>query len=435
MKPPLPTHQIIERRTGPRRRDDFLVPNFQDLIENAVQGILVHSNFKPLYANAAFANLFGYNKPEEIKAMPLIRPLFPPESWPDIEQDYDDLLRGNKKPLIGRMLGVRRDGNEIWLSVTKRLIDWHGTPAVQLCAFDISQQVTLEQTMMGNEQLLRSILEILPVPVYIARRRDGRILYVNRKTCLLLQQSAGPLLRSSSEALYVEKTDREKILMMVDSVPDVREIEVRMRTTQGREFMAEIAAIKMEYAGEPAILVSLNDISQRKKLEAELFHQANTDALTGLSNRRFFMIQAEQEIRRARRFSRSLSIIMMDLDHFKHVNDTYGHATGDAALETITRASLESLRESDIMGRLGGEEFAIILPETHLEAATEVADRLLAHIAETKVATPRGAICCTTSLGVAELSQSDSTIDDLLCRADEALFRAKNNGRNRVEVA
>ena len=427
--------ETTERRSGSRRIDDLLLPNFQDMIENAVQGILIHSNFKPLYANAAFARLFGYDKPEEIIAMPLIRPLFSSEKWPEVEQDYNDLVRGEKPCGIERLQGIKRDGDEIWLSATKRCVDWSGASAVQICAYDISKQVAAEQMMLDNEQMLRAVLDILPVPVYIARRRDGRLLYVNRKTCLLLQQSVGPLLKTTSQSFFVDQEDRHRIHMMIDTIHDVREVEVRMRTAQGREFMSELAAINVDFAGEPAMLVSLNDISQRKKLEAELFHQANTDALTGVSNRRFFMNLAEQEIRRARRFSRDLSIIMMDLDHFKHINDTYGHAAGDNALETIVRASLESLRESDIMGRLGGEEFAIILPETTLEAATEVANRLLAHIAETPIATTKGAIHCTTSLGVGELAKSDNTIDDLLSRADEALFRAKNKGRNRVEVA
>lgn len=424
-----------ERRRKGRRAEDSLLPDYKDLTDGAVQGILIHSNFKPLYANDAFARLFGYEAAEEIMALPLIRPLFPPDSWPDVEQDYNEWVRGSHKGQIGRMVGLRRDGSEIWLSVTKRLVQWHGHKALQICAFDISKQVAMEQVMMGNEQMLRSILETLPVPVYIARRRDGRIQFVNRKTCLLLQQSAGPLLKSKSQDFYVDLQEKEKIDLLLDAVHDVREIEVRVRSAQGREFTAEIAAIAMSYAGEAAVLVSMNDISQRKQLETELFHQANTDSLTGLSNRRYFMVQAEQEIRRARRFSRELSVIMMDLDRFKWINDNLGHAAGDTVLETVVRVSNERLRESDIMGRLGGEEFAILLPETGLEAAEEVAGRILDHIAETPIATTKGVVHCTTSLGVAHLIEADNSIDDMLHRADEALYRAKNNGRNRVEVA
>ncbi len=427
--------KTTERRLKYRRKGDVFQPNFKDMVEGAVQGILVHRNFKPLYVNKAFAKLFGYRSKKAIMDMPIIRPLYPEQDWPMIEDEYDNFIHGERKSSIGRILGQNKKGDEIWVSATKRLIDWDGAPAVQISAFDISRQVEIEQIMMDNEQRLRAILEILPVPVYIARRADGKILYVNRKTCLLLEQSTGPLLRTSSEEFFVDQEDLIRINQMIDTVPDVREIEVRMKTAQEREFVAELAAISMSYSGEPAMLISMNDISQRKKLEEELFHQANTDALTGISNRRHFMVQAEQETRRAQRFNRGLSVIMMDLDHFKKVNDTYGHATGDCVLETVVRASLESLRESDIMGRLGGEEFAVLLPETSLADANEVAERLLKDIAAKSAPTPKGAIHCTASLGVAQMRKKDSSIDDLIVRADDALFKAKGNGRNRVEIA
>lgn len=435
MKRPLSQKVSDERRRHlGRRLDDALLPVFRDLVQNAVHGVLVHSNFKPLFVNDSFAHLFGYESPDEILTMPLLRSLFPADTWPDIEDDYTALVRGHKQPDMARLRGVRRDGSEIWLSATRRVIDWNGHQAVHVCAFDITAQVALEQVLLGNEQLLRSVLEILPVPVFIVRRRDGRIVFVNRKTCLLFQQGASPLLKTKIDDYFVEADDKEKFYQLVDTVQDVRELEIAMHTSKDRSFMAEIAAIKVDYMGEKAVLLSLNDVSERKKMEAELFHQANTDALTGLSNRRHFMILAEQEVRRAQRFGRDLSVIMMDLDHFKRVNDTYGHATGDLVLETLCQSALESLRESDIMGRLGGEEFAILLPETSLEAACEVASRILTHVAETPIPTPNGDIHCTTSLGVSCLLSSEETIDDILHRSDEALYRAKNAGRNRYEV-
>ncbi|MGE4352179.1 MAG: PAS domain-containing protein, partial [Bdellovibrionales bacterium] len=222
-----------ERRRQMRRQGDILLPNFQDMIDGAVQGILIHKNFKPLYANTAFAHLFGYAKADEITSMPLIRPLYPHDIWPEVEQEYNELIRGEKVEPVHRIKVVRRDGQEIWLACTRRVIDWHGHKAVQISAFDVTQQVVMEQLMLGNEQQLRAILEILPVPIFISRRRDGRILFVNRKTCLLLQQSAGPLLKAQSSDFFVEEEDRKKIHMMVDAVHDVREIEVRMRTAQG----------------------------------------------------------------------------------------------------------------------------------------------------------------------------------------------------------
>lgn len=427
--------KTVERRSKSRRSHDKFQPNFKDMVEGAVQGILVHRNFKPLYVNKAFTQLFGYKTKKSIMEMPLIRPLYPEEDWAMIEDEYDNFIHGENEGSVGRMLGVKKNGEEFWVATTKRLVEWDGETAVQISAFDITKQVEMERLMMDNEQRLRAVLEILPVPVYIARRSDGRILYVNRKTCLLLEQSTGPLLRSTAQTFFDDAEDLTRIHQMIDTVPDVREIEVRMKTAQSRVFVAELAAISMDYSGEPAMLISMNDISQRKKLEEELFHQANTDSLTGISNRRHFMVQAEQETRRAKRFSRRLSIIMMDLDHFKNINDTHGHAVGDTVLETVVRASLESLRESDIMGRLGGEEFAVLLPETELDHAKEVAERLLGDIAKKAAPSPKGPIHCTASLGVAQMKKSESNIDDLLVRADEALFKAKEKGRNRVEIA
>lgn len=413
-----------------------LGPDYRDLVDNAVQGILIHNNFKPLYANAAFARLFGYDSPEVILAMPLIRPLVPADLWPQIEESYNDLVYGRRLPGIFRIRARRSNGSEIWLSVTERLIDWHGTPAVQLSAFDISRQIAVEQLMLDNEQLLRSMLEILPVPIYITRWSDGRLLFVNRKTCLLFQQSAGVLLKSKSAAFFVNAQDRENLRALLENVHDMREIEVPMRTAHGRDFTAELAAIMMDYGGEPAVLVAINDISQRKQMEAELFHQASFDSLTGICNRRYFLTQAEGELRRARRFGRDLSVMMIDLDHFKPINDRLGHATGDTVLAGVVKLALESLRQSDVMGRLGGEEFAVIMPETDIAAAMDAANRLRRHVAEKPViAEKKTAIRCTVSVGVAQLNNDDGTIDDLLHRADEALYRAKETGRNRVEIA
>ncbi len=430
-----PYHPERRQHKG-RRAHEHALPDFRDMIDNAVQGILIHSHFKPLYANKAFARLFGYDTPEEILAMHQIWPLMPPEIWTQAEENYAALLRSEaKKTAFSRIRGLRRSGNEIWLSLTERVIDWYGKPAVQINVFDISEQMAIEQLMLNNEQLLRAMLEILPVPIYIARRSDGRMLFVNRKSCLLLQQSAGPLLRSKSVDYFVNVQDRENLRHMVEEVGDIREVEVKMRTAQGREFTAELAAIVIDYGGEPAVLVALNDISQRKKLEAELFEQASTDALTGISNRRYFLLQAEQEMRRAKRFARDMSVMMIDLDHFKPINDRLGHAAGDAVLAGVVKASLESLRQSDTMGRLGGEEFAVILPETGLSAAMDVANRLRAHIAERPICAVNTAVTCAVSIGVAQMNPNDNSIDDLLHRADDAMYRAKEHGRDRVETA
>jgi len=434
MKKRVPKSLPVERRTRLKRRAEDVLPDFRDLIENSVQGIIVHRNFKPLYANSSFAKLFGYKSAKDIMNLPLLRPLVPEDMWARIEQEYDDLIHGRRKSIVTRARGIRKDGHEIWTAVTERVINWHGDAAVQINVYDISEQMAIEQVLLKNEQHLRAILEILPYPIYITRRDDGQLLFVNRKTCLLFQQSVGQLLRGHSTNFFVNPAERDEMRKLLETIPDIRDVEVKMKTAQGREFMAEVAAIAMDYSGTPAIMVALNDISQRKELEAELFRQASTDSLTGISNRRYFMAQAEQELRRSRRFARDMTVMMIDIDHFKLINDKHGHAVGDAVLQAVVKRSLESLRQSDSLGRLGGEEFAVILPETNLAAAAEVANRLRQHMAERPIIAERELVPCTVSVGLAQLTGKDGTIDALLSRADAALYRAKKAGRNRVEI-
>jgi diguanylate cyclase (GGDEF)-like protein/PAS domain S-box-containing protein len=187
-------------------------------------------------------------------------------------------------------------------------------------------------------------------------------------------------------------------------------------------------------AGVIAVMV---DISDRKVMERELRRLATTDALTGTLNRRQFMIVAGLELERAQRHLRPLSVLMLDIDHFKRINDGHGHAVGDEALRLFASACAGILRENDVFGRLGGEEFAILLPETAQDRAADVAERLREKVASLRVPTP-GAVLglgFTTSIGVTQMRVEDATIDVALMRADEALYRAKNSGRDRVIVS
>ncbi|HEX5338562.1 MAG TPA: diguanylate cyclase [Gallionella sp.] len=165
----------------------------------------------------------------------------------------------------------------------------------------------------------------------------------------------------------------------------------------------------------------------------ELERRAYSDYLTGLANRRYFLEQAENELARALRYGGALSILMLDVDHFKQFNDTYGHKVGDTVLKKLAEVCLGSLRDVDIVGRIGGEEFAVLLPETGREQAMEAAERLRAALAAAQVSLSGGLpLHFTVSLGVVTLNDKGINIDTLLNRADQALYRAKNEGRNRV---
>ena len=168
---------------------------------------------------------------------------------------------------------------------------------------------------------------------------------------------------------------------------------------------------------------------------AELKHLATTDGLTGLANRRHLFEVLEQEVYRAQRYGTELSLVMFDIDHFKRINDRWGHATGDWVLRKIARETHQLLRKTDQAGRYGGEEFVVLLPETDLAEAMLLARRLNRQISRTVITPEHGSpIPVTVSAGVATLAPDESG-EALIHRADQALYRAKQGGRNRVEAA
>jgi len=173
-------------------------------------------------------------------------------------------------------------------------------------------------------------------------------------------------------------------------------------------------------------------LQEQKELIRNLEKLANTDSLTGVWNRRYLLNIAEKETQRSRRYNRPLSVLMIDIDHFKNVNDTYGHAVGDDVLMTMTETIINYLRNLDILGRFGGEEFVVLLPETDNKAAVITAERIRVNIEQINIPVDGKSVSITVSIGVASYQKGDANIDALIQRADAALYQAKNQGRNRV---
>lgn len=175
------------------------------------------------------------------------------------------------------------------------------------------------------------------------------------------------------------------------------------------------------------------EIKRRMALEEQLRQQANTDPLTGLANRAALLERGNSEFVRARRFGDDLAVMMMDADHFKQVNDVHGHGAGDEVLRRLARTAAGTVRNVDLVGRLGGEEFAIILPGTDEEGAVQLANRLLETIRTTRFRGLKRNHTLTASAGVvADVITSEDMSEELRARADEALYAAKRSGRNRV---
>lgn len=181
------------------------------------------------------------------------------------------------------------------------------------------------------------------------------------------------------------------------------------------------------------VLIAHGNVTERKKIELELARMAQTDVLTGINNRRHFMQLSETELSRTERHGGPLSVLMIDIDHFKRINDTRGHQVGDTVIQMLATVCKQQLRDLDVVGRLGGEEFAVTMPSADHEQAMQVAERLRQTIESICVPVKQGLpVRFTVSIGLTSLSITTINLDTLLDQADQALYQAKNKGRNQV---
>jgi len=179
----------------------------------------------------------------------------------------------------------------------------------------------------------------------------------------------------------------------------------------------------------------VQELARRKTLEKSLREMADHDPLTGLLNRRSFVEKVNKEINRSHRYKSELSYMILDIDRFKSINDTYGHWSGDIVLKEFARNITGLIRESDFIGRMGGEEFAIALPDTSLNEANEMGERLRRETAEYAIRYKSVNINFTVSIGISKFMVEERSFEKVFCRADNALYQAKNSGRNKVCVS
>jgi len=209
---------------------------------------------------------------------------------------------------------------------------------------------------------------------------------------------------------------------------------------QRRWFLARVTRLGTDEAAsnsdtDPVAVITHQDITARKLLEFELKKLAETDELTGLKSRRKFLAGADKVLDRLKGEGVPASMFIIDLDHFKTINDTYGHAVGDDALRHVAEQFKRGIRRGNLLARIGGEEFAVLLPNTDEWGAIMVAERVRTLLASSTVDTEAGKLKLTASIGVTSLCSSDPNPDTALARADAALYRAKEEGRNRIRTS
>ena len=204
-------------------------------------------------------------------------------------------------------------------------------------------------------------------------------------------------------------------------------------TNESEEHGLEIGAADFirKPISERIVQARVSNILNLQAATQKLEHLARTDSLTGAFNHGYLLETGSKETHRSKRYVRTVSVLMIDIDHFKSVNDTYGHGIGDDALKKTVEVLNGQLRAEDTLGRLGGEEFAVILPETGKAGAAVVAERLRIAVSEIVIKTPTGPLSFTVSIGVAEGVKEDD-FQEILKRADDAMYQAKGQGRNQV---
>jgi diguanylate cyclase (GGDEF)-like protein len=192
---------------------------------------------------------------------------------------------------------------------------------------------------------------------------------------------------------------------------------------------------EQQMAVASAMAKQVNMALDNARLIQDLEDLATTDGLTRLYNRRYFMERAESEFERSRRYRRELSVFLIDADHFKTINDSLGHEAGDRALRMLAAACRQGLRQLDVIGRYGGEELVVLLPETSAAVAYETAERLRHTVEQLRIPALEGEVRLTVSIGVATAGSDTETVAALINQADRALYEAKRSGRNRVVAA
>jgi diguanylate cyclase (GGDEF)-like protein/PAS domain S-box-containing protein len=429
-----------------RRRSQQSEQRFRAIFDGAQDGIVLAdaASKRLIGANRRFCEMTGHTR-DELTRMS-VADIHPAADLPYVIGQFELQTKG-ALTTAPTLPVLRKDGSVFYANVSTSLLELDGRPCMAGFFRDVTERRTeaearrqaraeIDRLSQRNQLLLNSAGEgIYGVDT------TGRITFINPAALKMLGLNEHEALGQNAHALFHHchpdgSAYAEDACPLAHVLQDGlhREIEddafIRKNGEHFPVHLVATAMIENEHLVGAEIV--FQDISQRKRLEAELIRLATTDALTGIANRRNFIEQLEKEMARIQRVAEPAAVLMLDLDHFKQVNDNHGHAAGDAVLQAFARAAQSTLRKIDLIGRLGGEEFAILLPETGLGAAHLFAERLRLHITTMSVENGGVSIQITVSIGLTEMTRADTSADAVLARADQALYQAKADGRNQV---
>ena len=339
-----------------------------------------------------------------------------PRRW----RPSDELLAGTFADLVALVLETA---------------SWNDAQAALRAERDALERKIEERTraLSESESSLRALIDFSPIAMILIRAVDQKVVLANRRAGTLLDLGLDAIEGRTVPDYWETPRDRTRFLAILRQRGRVEGLETQLRTQGGRVFWASLSAQRLRFGGEDTLLCAVVDVSEQRRAQDRLRELATRDPLTDVHNRRHLEEVARRELARAERSGRALTVAMLDVDHFKRINDTYGHQVGDEVLCEIAKRCESSIRASDLLGRYGGEEFVVVFPETNLEEARVVSERLLGAVAGRPVACGKRAIPVTVSIGLTTFT-SGQDMERLIERADAALYVAKANGRNQVYV-
>ncbi|MGE4291110.1 MAG: diguanylate cyclase [Desulfovibrio sp.] len=386
-------------------------------------------------ANPTAARLFGYRDETDLLGRHYLE-FIAPRSRPEVTRRYR-----NEATTPYELLALRKDGSTFPAEAHGKFSTYEGRPVRVSCLRDITRRKEIEQELQNTASELEIIFACSKVGLMLLR--GGRYLAKANQTLadILGYDSPEKMTGRSMRELHLSEENflsfGEKYYTALAHQAQ-QHIEYRLRRKDGSPVWCMLSGQAVDRATpadlDKGVLWVVDDITRIKTQEQELRILACTDYLTGLHNRRHFLELAERELKRRKRLGGHCALLLIDLDHFKDVNDQLGHSAGDSVLKTFARRCCGVLREVDIFGRLGGEEFAVLLPGTDREGARVVANRIREHMGGSETRTTEGNITVTVSIGVVSTEQPVADVEDLIARADKALYRAKRQGRDRVEL-
>lgn len=282
---------------------------------------------------------------------------------------------------------------------------------------------------------INNMIDLSPFPIIISRLTDNKPVLINNKAGHLFGLSKKELAYHKLTDFFVDENNRKQFFETLEKKHEIEDFDLMVcNLVTAAPFWLSVSAKPIEYNNEMALYMAFQDITLRKERENQIQNQADKDPLTMTWNRRYFEKEVPESIKKCINKHQNFSLLLLDADKFKNINDTYGHKNGDKVLIKLAEICRTSLREGDIVARFGGEEFVIFLDNTDTKNASFVAERLRATIENSAVTDDDGNIIrFTVSIGVVS-SEKTASLEILLRQVDDAMYLAKNNGRNQIAV-